>query len=38
LFALGVEGGGGLVEKQDRRILQEGAGERQALALASRKA
>ena len=34
-FAFGVEGGGGLVQQQDRRIAQDGAGERDALALAA---
>ena len=33
LLALGIEGGGGLVQKQDRRILEEGAGEGDALTL-----
>ena len=34
-LALGVEGGGGLVEEQDRRVLQDGAGDGDALALAA---
>ena len=35
-LALGVERAGGLVEQQDRRVLQEGPGDRDALALAAR--
>ncbi len=35
-LALGVEGRGGLVEEQDRRVLQDGARDRDALALAAR--
>ena len=35
-LGLGVEGGGGLVEQQDGGVLQHGARDRQALALAAR--
>ena len=34
-LALGVERGGRLVEEQDRRVAQDGAGDREALALAA---
>ena len=34
-LALGVERRGGLVEQQDRRVAQDGAGNRHALALAA---
>ena len=34
-LALGVERAGGLVEQQDRRVLQEGAGDGDPLALAA---
>jgi hypothetical protein len=34
-FDFAVEGGGGLVQHEDRRVLQEGAGESDALALAA---
>jgi hypothetical protein len=37
-LALGVERAGGLVEQQDRGVLQEGAGDGDALALAARQA
>ena len=36
-FGFGVERGGRLVEKQDRRIAHQRAGDRQPLALAARK-
>ena len=35
-LGLSVEGAGRLVEDHDRRVLEEGAGDRQALALAAR--
>lgn len=35
-FALGIEGGGGFVENQDRRVAHEGAGDRKPLALTTR--
>ena len=35
-FRLDVERAGGLVEDQDRRVLQDGAGDGDALALAAR--
>ncbi|MND85551.1 hypothetical protein D3C80_774820 [compost metagenome] len=38
VFALRIEGAGGFVEQQDRRIHQQGPGDRQALALATRQA
>lgn len=34
-LALGIEGAGGLIEQQDRGVLQEGAGDRDTLALAA---
>ena len=37
-LALGIERAGRLVEQQDRRVAQDGAGERDALALAARQA
>lgn len=36
LFALGVEGAGGLVQQEDRGLAHQGAGDGQALALAAR--
>jgi hypothetical protein len=36
LLAFGVERRGRLVEQQDRRVAQDGAGDRDALALAAR--
>ena len=36
-LALGVEGAGGFVEQQDRRVFQEGAGDGDALALTAGK-
>ena len=35
MFTLGVEGAGGFVQQQDRRVDQQGAGDGQALALAA---
>ena len=35
-LAFGIERAGRLVEQQDRRVAQDGAGERDALALAAR--
>ena len=35
-FILGVQRGGGLVKQQDRRILENGAGDGETLALAAR--
>lgn len=36
-FGLGVEGGGGLVQNQDRRVLEDGPCDGDALPLAARK-
>ena len=36
LFGFAVQGRGGFIQQQDRRIFQQGAGNRQALALATR--
>ena len=36
-FALAVEGAGGFIEQQDRRVAQDGASDGEALALAARK-